>query len=138
MTAIVHRDLPKSESHPSYAFTFTGLPASYTPQAIDTLLIRTGLVNDANQPMPDELYRSTGTTPGALKLVGAITQELLPNIQWIKTGIDDPRSADILPDVIGQLFFVYTPNSAGSLDLSVKLLGIETEGAANSAWKTWN
>ena len=58
-----HRNMAGASLHGSKATAFTGAAASYTPTAAGELFVKTDVT-------PNLLYRSTGTTAGALAEVG--------------------------------------------------------------------
>jgi hypothetical protein len=65
MTTPQHRDMAGAQLHNSKILTFTGAPASYTPP--ESGIIVTCLTS----PNVGKLYRTTGTTAGAVTLLAA-------------------------------------------------------------------
>jgi hypothetical protein len=82
MSLVLHRTITGADLHNSKATGFTGDPASFTPTEPGVFYVKTDVT-------PNVLYRSTGTTVGALAAVGSADDSEGVTDHGALTGLSD-------------------------------------------------
>lgn len=114
MPVPIHVSLTPADCHPPKAVTFTGDPAAYVPAVAGVLVLKTDVT-------PNQLYRTTGTTAGAVTAIGGVAP-----VEFVRDS-NSPQSPPLYDGIAGISFYIHAYSEYGSPAVAF-YIGVDTTG----------